>query len=190
MGFFDSIKKAMGGKGDAEASVKGPSMVLKEAGIDPEGLRFTFGQGSIGVAGRVPDEAAAEKIVAALEGMPNIERVDNHLELGPPPAAPEPEVAVQAAAPEPPVADATGAVESAETGEVTVESPGPDAGEGGTEAGGRTYEVQPGDSLWKIAAEVYGNGAEYPKIFEANRDILDDPDLIRPGQVLRIPDPD
>ena len=35
MGFFDSIKKAMGGKGDAaEASVKGPSMVLKEAGID------------------------------------------------------------------------------------------------------------------------------------------------------------
>jgi nucleoid-associated protein YgaU len=49
------------------------------------------------------------------------------------------------------------------------------------------YVVQKGDSLSRIAKEFYGDMALYPKIFEANRDILDDPDKIKPGQRLRIP---
>jgi len=49
------------------------------------------------------------------------------------------------------------------------------------------YVVQKGDSLSKIAREYYGDMSLYPKIFEANRDILDDPDKIKPGQRLRIP---
>ncbi len=49
------------------------------------------------------------------------------------------------------------------------------------------YEVQKGDSLSKIAREFYGDPMMYPTIFEANRDILDDPDRIQPGQKLRIP---
>lgn len=49
------------------------------------------------------------------------------------------------------------------------------------------YEVQKGDSLWKIAANFYGNGNDYPKIFEANKEVIKDPDLIFPGQKLRIP---
>jgi len=49
------------------------------------------------------------------------------------------------------------------------------------------YVVQKGDSLSKIAKEFYGDMALYPKIFEANRDILDDPNKIKPGQRLRIP---
>ena len=55
---------------------------------------------------------------------------------------------------------------------------------------GRTYTVVSGDSLWKIAEAMYGNGSNYTKIFDANRDILDDPDKIFPGQVLKIPDLD
>ncbi|KAA9133577.1 LysM peptidoglycan-binding domain-containing protein [Marinihelvus fidelis] len=55
-------------------------------------------------------------------------------------------------------------------------------------ATGRTYTVQAGDSLWKIAEAMYGSGARYTAIFEANRDILDDPDRIHPGQELKIPD--
>ena len=47
--------------------------------------------------------------------------------------------------------------------------------------------MQPGDSLWKIAEAELGSGARYTEIFEANRDILDNPDLIKPGQVLKIP---
>ncbi|MDX1555333.1 MAG: LysM peptidoglycan-binding domain-containing protein [Xanthomonadales bacterium] len=58
----------------------------------------------------------------------------------------------------------------------------------GDAAGGeKTHTVQPGDTLWKIAETHYGNGAEYMKIFEANRDLLDDPNKIFPGQELKIP---
>lgn len=49
------------------------------------------------------------------------------------------------------------------------------------------YEIKKGDSLWKIAKTVYGNGADYPKIFEANKEVIKDPDLIFPGQMIRIP---
>ncbi len=51
----------------------------------------------------------------------------------------------------------------------------------------RTYTVQPGDSLSKISKEFYGNASMYMKIFEANKDKLDDPDKIRAGMDLRIP---
>lgn len=51
----------------------------------------------------------------------------------------------------------------------------------------QTYIVKKGDTLSKIAEEHYGDAKLYPKIFEANRDVLKDPDKIRPGQKLRIP---
>ena len=49
------------------------------------------------------------------------------------------------------------------------------------------YVVKKDDTLSKIAKELYGDPMLYPKIFEANRDILTDPDRIKPGQKLRIP---
>ena len=51
----------------------------------------------------------------------------------------------------------------------------------------RTYTVQAGDSLSKISKQFYGSANEYMKIFEANRDVLSDPDRINPGEKLRIP---
>ena len=51
----------------------------------------------------------------------------------------------------------------------------------------RYYTVVKGDTLSKIAKEQYGNANQYPKIFEANKPMLKDPDKIYPGQVLRIP---
>jgi nucleoid-associated protein YgaU len=53
-----------------------------------------------------------------------------------------------------------------------------------------TYTVQSGDTLWKIAREHYGDGALYLKIFEANRDVLEHPDRIFPGQELTLPPQD
>ena len=56
MGIFDSIKSALG-KGDAEADVTvAPSQLLREAGLDPSGLKFGFGSGSITVSGQIADE--------------------------------------------------------------------------------------------------------------------------------------
>ncbi|MDH3213285.1 MAG: peptidoglycan-binding protein LysM [Myxococcales bacterium] len=49
------------------------------------------------------------------------------------------------------------------------------------------YTVKKGDSLSKIAKAQYGDAMKYPVIFEANRPMLEHPDKIYPGQVLRIP---
>lgn len=51
----------------------------------------------------------------------------------------------------------------------------------------RFYTIQKGDTLWKIAAAALGKGARYPEIFEANREVILDPDKIYPGQKIRIP---
>jgi len=63
---------------------------------------------------------------------------------------------------------------------ITVEKPAPEA---------KMYTVQKGDNLSKIAEAQYGKGKanEYHRIFEANKPMLKSPDLIYPGQVLRIP---
>jgi nucleoid-associated protein YgaU len=60
-------------------------------------------------------------------------------------------------------------------------------GTSGPAAAARTYTVQAGDTLSKIAKEHLGSANAYMKIFEANRDQLSDPDKIKPGQVLKLP---
>lgn len=73
-------------------------------------------------------------------------------------------------------------------------STAPTPGVGGPETStpptitGRTYVVVKGDSLSKIAKREYGDANEWPKIYAANRDIVKNPDLIYPGQELRIPE--
>ena len=52
---------------------------------------------------------------------------------------------------------------------------------------GRTYTVRSGDTLSKISQQFYGDANKYNRIFDANRDQLSDPDMIKPGQVLKIP---
>ncbi len=52
----------------------------------------------------------------------------------------------------------------------------------------RRYRVKPGDTLSKIGRQFYGDPNAYQKIFNANRDLLQDPDTIRPGQELVIPE--
>ncbi len=51
----------------------------------------------------------------------------------------------------------------------------------------QTYTVKPGDSLSKIAKAIYGDAARWTAIYEANRDSIKNPDLIHPGQVLKLP---
>ena len=58
---------------------------------------------------------------------------------------------------------------------------------GGGSTGERSYTVEKGDTLSHIAKSQYGKAGKWRAIFEANRDQIDDPDRIFPGQVLRIP---
>ena len=55
------------------------------------------------------------------------------------------------------------------------------------DGGNTTYTVQQGDTLSANAQRHYGKASRWHAIFEANRDQIDDPDLIHPGQVLRLP---
>lgn len=48
--------------------------------------------------------------------------------------------------------------------------------------------VQPGNTLWAIASDTYGDGIKYVYVYEANRDLIRDPDLIYPGQVFVLPE--
>ena len=49
------------------------------------------------------------------------------------------------------------------------------------------YIIKKGDTLSAIAKQFYGKANDYPRIFEANREVIKDPNLIFPGQKIRIP---
>ena len=63
----------------------------------------------------------------------------------------------------------------------------PAASNPGAQAAAKTYTVQAGDTLSKIAKEHLGSAGWYMKIFDWSKDQLSDPDKIKPGQVLRLP---
>jgi nucleoid-associated protein YgaU len=161
MGLFDSIKNVFGGKPEADVTVS-PSQMLREAGIDPSGLKMSFGSdGTVTVSGHIAEESDRQKIVDTLTSAPGITRVEDRMSLAPAePVEATPEVAAADEDTQPAV----------------------------LAEGGKTYTVKSGDTLWKISEEIYGNGSKYMKIFEANTDLLEHPDRIFPGQELKIPD--
>ena len=59
--------------------------------------------------------------------------------------------------------------------------------EGSSSTATKIYVVVAGDSLSKIAKREYGDAKEWNRIFEANKDVVKDPDKIYPGQELKIP---
>ena len=71
-----------------------------------------------------------------------------------------------------------------EAGELTLSDTAEDTD---TAAETQYYEIQSGDSLWKIAKQFYGSGTKHEAIFAANREVIKDPNLIFPGQKIRIP---
>ena len=170
MGLFDSIKNTLGKSTPVADTTKSPSQWLREAGLDPSGLEFSFGNTSIAVTGKIAGESERRNIVAVLSGIPGIESVEDHL--------------VVASA-----AD-SGMTSGTEEDPVGSAAPVTAADDTGTDEGElRTYTVVSGDTLWKIAERMYGNGSGYMKIFEANTGVLENPDRILPGQKLTIPEP-
>jgi nucleoid-associated protein YgaU len=75
-----------------------------------------------------------------------------------------------------------------QSGSSSTAPPPGQGGPAGTVAPLSTYVVVKGDSLSKIAQRAYGDGRKWRKIYEANKDLIKDPDLIYPGQSLRIPE--
>ena len=77
MGIFDSIKNAFGGGEEDKDTTTGPSQLLREAGIDPGGLKFGFGTGTIAVSGTIADESERAKIMEVLSGIAGIEWLES-----------------------------------------------------------------------------------------------------------------
>ncbi len=169
MGFFDFLADAgsrVFGKDDPEPEATLPVIKhIENSGVDISNIKTKLTQGVVTLSGYVPNQEQKEKAVLTAGNIAGISRVQDNLILGAPPA----DVAE--------VEKAEAEVAAAEEGK---------AGEEAWES--RTYTVKSGDTLGKIAKEIYGNAMEYPKIFEANKPMLSDPDKIYPGQVLRIPE--
>lgn len=169
MGFFDFLADAgsrVFGKDDPEPEVTLPIIKhIENSGVDISNLKTALVEGVITLSGYVPNQEQKEKAVLTAGNITGVSGVQDNIILGAPPAdVVEAEKAEAEAA----------AAEEGKAGEESWES--------------RTYTVQSGDTLGKIAKEFYGNAMEYPKIFEANKPMLSDPDKIYPGQVLRIPE--
>ncbi len=162
MGLFDFVRNAgkkIFGKDDDKKDVTKPlSSHLRENGIDPSGIQFKFeGDGTVVMSGAVKDQETREKAVLVVGNVDGVAKVDDRLWVG--------------------------AAGSAGAGATVAHS------SAGSQTGwsSRTYTVKSGDTLSKIAKEMYGDAGKYPQIFEANKPMLNDPDAIYPGQVLRIP---
>jgi nucleoid-associated protein YgaU len=70
---------------------------------------------------------------------------------------------------------------------ITVAAAGSSAPSGSSTGESKFYTVKSGDTLSKVSKEFYGDPNRYNAIFEANKPMLEHPDKIYPGQVLRIP---
>lgn len=106
-----------------------------------------------------------------------------------PPGA-TPQAAPRTAAPRPAPAGTGAVTPTAQPGLQAVAPAARPASAAATHAASaqRTHTVAKGETLSGIAQKVYGRADRWPAIFEANRDRIDDPDRIYPGQVLKIPD--
>jgi nucleoid-associated protein YgaU len=135
-------------------------------GVDS--LKVAFDDGTVTLAGRAIDQAAKEKVVLMAGNVKGVERVeaDAISVIG---RVAEPEAVAPVAPPEP--------------------SPTPAAAVAPAQAPAATqfYVIQKGDTLSAIAKQYYGAANKYPKLFEANREVIEDPDRIYPGQKIRIP---
>lgn len=103
-------------------------------------------------------------------------------------------LAVDAAKPmKPPVAEGAGSAAAAPASEqaaTSVETPGQPATieQAPLKESKTSVIIRRGDTLWQISRRVYGAGVRYTTIYLANREQIENPDLIRPGQVFGVPD--
>jgi len=180
MGIFDFVRNAgakLFGKDKPESHgepYKPLRKHVEEHGINADNLNFRFQSSVLIVEGWVPDQDSREKVILIVGNVEGVDKVDDRIQIG----RPQPGATASTGNQFPGVPN-TGAVGASTSmshksaGEVAWSS--------------KTYTVKSGDSLSKIAKEMYGDASKYPTIFEANKPMLKDPDKIYPGQVLRIP---
>ncbi len=162
MGIFDFLSNAGEKVFGKSVDVTEPDMTLsdhiRKNGLDPANLKFAFSNQAVTVSGMMPSQEDKEKVILIVGNVQGVASVDDQIVVA----------AVGNAVPTPAA--------------VTIEAKAPEGWSS------RTYTVVSGDTLSAIAKTVYGNANKYHAIFEANKPMLESPDKIYPGQVLRIPE--
>ncbi|MBS3747398.1 MAG: peptidoglycan-binding protein LysM [Wenzhouxiangellaceae bacterium] len=169
MGLFDFVgnagKKLFGGGRIDENAVADHLLSL---GLNVRALSVIAHQDKkmVSLVGKVDSLEDKEKLIVAAGNISGVEQVDDRLRLAV-------EEEANTTAPAKPA--------SVDQADQTEEPPAEEAPDS------EFYTVQSGDTLGAIAKRFYSDAGKYPIIFEANRPMLEDPNEIYPGQVLRIP---
>lgn len=173
MGIIDFVKTA-GEKIFKPGEARRETAIEKHlAGYGITGIAVEVDGDKATLTGTAKDMATREKAVLVAGNIEGIGSVSDRIRVVQSATASTP---TAASAPTPPAnAPATDASTTAATADA------------GGQWSSRTYTVKSGDTLSKIAKDMYGDASRYPQIFEANKPMLKDPDKIYPGQVLRIP---
>lgn len=166
MGLLDFLKDSgqdlfKGKEGRQADAIK--DAITHALGSNVSGLAVTFDDGKVTLKGQANSMAAKEKAALIAGNVNGVSSVNDDGLTAPAAAA------------------GTGSGMGASKGTAA-------GGAAGAAAGSRYYTVKSGDSLSKIAKEMYGDAGSHDKIYEANREVIGaDPNKIYPGQQIRIP---
>ena len=171
MGLFNFVKSVGEklGLGEQAPDAQSIKTALDGLNLGTENVKVAVENGKAILTGAVKDQATLEKAILAVGNLHSIESVNTDnlkVENGQKSAS-----------------NQTAQASTAQTSSASQPS-------GSKPAEPHFYEVKKGDTLWKIAEEVYGkgHGDKNKIIFEANKPMLKSPEKIFPGQKLRIPD--
>lgn len=173
MGMFSFIRKAgekLTGGTKLDEGVVREHVLAQGLKLNPFSVVTDPAAGKVTLIGYALTLEDKEKAIVAAGNIDGVETVEDRIKIGVPEWLARKQAQQNSAAP---------AAEQAKDEDTT-----PSSAEQPT---ARFYTVKSGDTLSKIAKEMYGNASQYPQIFEANKPMLKHPDKIYPGQVLRIP---
>lgn len=206
--FMESIgeKVAAAARENDEKMAEALTEKLASSGLDIDDLEIGFAAGTATISGVAADDATVEKAILIVGNTEGVSEVENDGLVAGMTQAEKAEyeearaalveraqvaAAARAAAQAENAAEKKAAAEKAAKEEKQARRElrrrRRKAQKAADRAMSKFYTVKPGDTLSKIAAESYGDGSKFPIIFEANTPMLKNPDLIYPGQVLRIP---
>jgi nucleoid-associated protein YgaU len=161
MGLLDLIKDAgkdlFGGRQGNEGDAI-EREIQRTLGNNVTNVNATFANGTVTLTGQAKSHAAKEKAALIAGNVRGVERVND---------------------------DGLTVASGASAGPVGGAAKNPAVKTDG--GAGRTYTIQSGDTLSKIAKQHYGDANQWQDLFEANREVIEDADKIYPGQVIRIP---
>ena len=175
MGLFNFVKSVgekLGLGDDHAPDAQSIKTALDGLNLGTENVNVAVENGKAVLTGLVKDQATLEKAILAVGNLHNIESVNTD------------NLHVQNSA------QAATTPQANQTAQATSTPSNTSTSNGGQTQEPHFYEVKKGDTLWKIAEEVYGkgHGDKNNIIFEANKPMLKSPDKIFPGQKLRIPE--